>query len=286
MSQFWEESMIKFFEKDPYAPIQYLYEVEKVLHKSKSDFQEILVVQNPHFGKILILDGVVQITERDEFFYHEMLTHVILHAHPNPKKVVIIGGGDGGAVREVLKHDSVEKVYFIEIDEEVINISKKFFPTVASGIDDPRVEIRCMDGAEFVKGRDSDIDAIIVDSTDIMGFAKSLFTVEFFKSVKDSMTGEGMFVTLSESLHFHKEMVIEVQEAMKLIFPIVDLYTAPIATYAGNWWTFSAASKKHDMRTMRRDFGIVTRYYSDEMHQQSFLPPKMYKKLMEGKLEW
>ncbi len=278
--------MIRFFEKDPYAPIQYVYGVEKVLHKGKSDFQEIMVIENPHFGKVLVLDGVVQITERDEFFYHEMLVHVVMHAHPNPRNIIVIGGGDGGAVREVLKHDSVEKVYFIEIDEEVINISRKFFPSVACGVDDRRVEIKCMDGAEFVKGRDSDIDVVIVDSTDIIGFAKSLFTVEFFKSVKDCLTDEGMFVTLSESLHFHKDIVIEIQEAMKLIFPTVDLYTASLATYAGNWWTFSAGSKKHDLRSIRRPYAIDTKYYSDEIHQQAFMPAKMYEKLMQKKLQW
>ncbi|MGO9379853.1 MAG: polyamine aminopropyltransferase [Dissulfurispiraceae bacterium] len=278
--------MIKFYEKDPYAPIQYVYEVSNILHHSKSPFQEIMVIDNPHFGRMLILDGVVQITERDEFFYHEMLVHMILHAHPNPKKVIVIGGGDGGVVREVLKHDSIEKVYFIEIDEEVINVSRKFFPKVASGIDDKRVEIKCMDGAEFVKGRDGDIDAVIVDSTDIIGFAKSLFTVEFFKSVKECLSEDGMFVSLSESLHFHKDMVIEVQEALKLIFPIVDLYTASLATYAGNWWTFSLASKKLDVRTMRRKYAIETKYYSDEIHSQAFMPPKMYEKLMRKGLQW
>ena len=278
--------MIKFFEKDPYAPIQYVYEVEKVLYKGKSDFQEIMVIENTHFGKMLILDGVVQITEKDEFFYHEMLVHVVMHAHPNPKKVIVIGGGDGGTVREVLKHDCVEKVYFIEIDKQVIDVSKEYFPTGASGIDDGRVETKCMDGAEFVKNREGDIDVVIVDSTDIVGFAKSLFTVEFFKSVKDSLTDEGMFVSLSESLHFHKEMAIAVQEELKLIFPVVDLYTAALATYAGNWWTFSAASKKHDLRRMRREFGIPTKYYSDEIHQQCFMPKKFYEKLMERKLDW
>jgi len=278
--------MIKFFEKDPYAPIQYVYGVEKVLYKGKSDFQEILVIENPHFGKMLILDGVVQITEKDEFFYHEMLVHVVMHAHPHPKNVIVIGGGDGGTVREVLKHNSVENIYFIEIDEEVIAVSKEFFPSVASGIHDNRVQIKCIDGAEFVKDRNGDIDVIIVDSTDIVGFAKSLFTIEFFKSVKDSLTDEGMFVTLSESLHFHRDIVIEVQEEMRLIFPVVDLYTASLATYAGNWWTFSVASKKHSPRQMRKDFSIDTKYYSDEIHQQAFFPPKMYEKLLQRKLQW
>lgn len=278
--------MIRFHERDPFAPIQYSYEVENILYKGKSKYQEIDVIQNPHFGKMLILDGVVQITERDEFFYHEMLTHVALHAHPAPKKVIIIGGGDGGAVREVLKHKSVEKVYFIEIDEEVINVSKKFFPKVACGVDDPRVEIKCMDGAEFVKGRNADIDAVIVDSTDIVGFATSLFTKEFFTSIKNCLTENGFYVTLSESLHFHKDIVIEVQETMKSVFPIVDIYTAPLATYAGNWWTFSIGSKNLSPREMKQKFSIKTKFYSDEIHKQSFLPKGMYEKLMQRKLDW
>ncbi len=278
--------MIRFSEKDPYAPIQYTYEVENILYKGKSKFQEIMVIQNPHFGKMLILDGVVQITERDEFFYHEMLAHVVLHAHPAPKKVIVIGGGDGGAVREVLKHKTVEKVYFIEIDRDVIDVSKKFFPAVACDVDNPRVEIKCMDGAEFVKGRNADIDAVIVDSTDIVGFATSLFTKQFFASIKNCLTENGFYVTLSESLHFHKEIVIEVQETMRSVFPSVDLYTAPIATYAGNWWTFSVCSKGPSAREMKRPFEIKTKYYSDEIHKQAFIPKGMYEKLMQKKLEW
>jgi spermidine synthase len=278
--------MIKFFEKDPYAPIQYTYEVTNILHKSKSKYQDIMVFENPFFGKILVLDGVVQITERDEFFYHEMLTHVVMNAHPAPKNIIVIGGGDGGTVREVLKHKSVEKVYFIEIDEEVINVSKKFFPSVASGMDNSRVEIKCIDGAEFVKGRNTDIDVVIVDSTDIVGFAKSLFTEEFFTSIKNCLTEDGMFVTLSESLHFHKDIVIEVQETMKSVFQIVDLYTAPIATYSGNWWTFSVGSKKLDPRVIRRKDEIATKYYSSDINRNSFLPQEMYARLMERKLDW
>lgn len=278
--------MIRFFEKDPYSPIQYTYEVSNILHKSKSKYQDIMVFENPFFGKILVLDGVVQITERDEFFYHEMLTHVVMYSHPEPKKVIVIGGGDGGTVREVLKHKTVEKVYFIEIDEEVINVSKKFFPSVACGMEDSRVEIKCMDGAEFVKGRNADIDIVIVDSTDIVGFAKSLFTTEFFTSIKNALTENGMFVTLSESLHFHKDIVIEVQETMKSVFPIVDLYTAPIATYSGNWWTFSVGSRKLDPRVIRRTDEIVTKYYTGDINKNSFLPQEMYARLMNRKLDW
>lgn len=278
--------MIKFFEKDPYAPIQYVYDVEKVLYKGKSKFQEIMVFENPYFGRILVLDNVVQLTERDEFIYHEMLTHVLMHAHPEAKTVAVIGGGDGGAVREVLKHDSVQKLYFIEIDEEVINISKRFFPTVSSAIDDPRVEIRCMDGAEFIKEMENTLDVIIVDSTDIIGFAKSLFTVEFFKSVRDALKENGMFVTLSESLIFHKDLVYEVQNSMKLIFPIVDLYTASIATYAGNWWSFSVGSKSLDPRDIRKPVKVSTKLYTEDLHKACFLPRDIYKKLLNKELDW
>jgi spermidine synthase len=279
--------MIKFFEKAPYAPVEYCYDVEEILYKGKSKFQGIMVIRNPYYGKMLILDDVVQITERDEFFYHEMLTHVVMHANPHPKKIIVIGGGDGGVVREVLKHKTVEKVYFIEIDEEVINVSKRFFPNVSSGIDDPRVEIKIMDGAEFItKRKNSDIDAVIIDSTDIIGFARSLFTTDFFTSVKNCLTKEGMFVTHTESLHFHKDMVIEIQEVLKRVFPVVDLYTTPIATYPGNWWAFAVASKGLSPRETRRNPKIKTKYYSDEIHKQSFMPKGMYEKLMQRKLEW
>jgi len=278
--------MIKFFEQDPYAPIKYVYNVDNILYKAKSKFQDIMVLENSYFGKILVLDGVVQLTERDEFIYHEMLTHVLMHAHPDARTVAVIGGGDGGAVREVLKHDSVKKLYFIEIDEEVVNVSKKFFPTVSSSVDDLRVELRYMDGAEFIKEMTNALDVIIVDSTDIIGFAKSLFTVEFFKSVRDALTETGMFVTLSESLIFHKDLVYEVQNAMKLIFPIVDLYTASIATYAGNWWSFSVGSKSLDPRQIRKNVTVNTKLYTSDLHRSCFLPADIYKKLLNKELIW
>lgn len=278
--------MIRFFEKDPYAPIQYTYEVSRVLYHKRSTFQDILVFENPFFGRVLVLDGVVQITERDEFFYHEMLVHPVMNSHPDPRKVVVIGGGDGGTVREVLKHKTVEKVYFIEIDEEVINVSKKFFPGVSQGIRDRRVEIMCMDGAEFVRSRRSEADIIIVDSTDIVGFAKSLFTKKFFRTVKDCLTESGMFVTLSESLHFHKDIVSAVQKTMRSVFPVVDLYSAPIATYAGNWWTFSVGSAGLDPREIRRKERIRTNYYNRSIHKSSFLPEEIYARLRSGRLPW
>ncbi len=276
----------KFTETAPFVPIEYRYEIEKVLYNGKSEFQKIMVFENPYFGRMLILDGIVQLSERDEFFYHEMLTHVVMNAHPNPRKIVVIGGGDGGTVREVLKHNCVEKVYFIEIDSKVIDIAKKYFPSVACSVDDPRVEIRNMDGADFIKKCSSEIDIVIVDSTDPIGFARSLYTKNFFKSIYNSLTGTGLFVTHSESLLLHKEIVIEVQETLKKVFPKVDVFTAPIATYPGNWWTFSVASKKFNPRNIKRKSRFKTKYYSEEVHHYSFLPGGLYRKLMQRKLKW
>ena len=278
--------MIRFFEKEPYSPIEYTYKVESVLYEGKSKYQKILIIENPYFGKILILDGIVQLTERDEFFYHEMLTHVAMHAHPNPKRIAVIGGGDGGVVREVLKHKTVEKVYFVEIDEEVIRISKKFFPALSSGIDDSKVELKIMDGADFIKKFSGSIDVIIVDSTDIIGFARSLFTEDFFNSITKALKPEGLFVTHSESFHFHLDIVIEIQQILKKVFPLVDLYSVPLATYPGTWWAFSIGSKTLNPRDIRRPFEIKTRYYDDEIHRQAFLPHKLYSKLMDKKLIW
>jgi spermidine synthase len=143
-----------------------------------------------------------------------------------------------------------------------------------------------MDGADFVRKQTSDIDIVIVDSTDPIGFARSLFTREFFRSIKNCLSSSGMFVTHSESLLLHKEIVIEVQETLKKVFPKVDVYTAPIATYPGNWWVFSVASKKLNPRLARRKTRISTKYYSSEMHGHAFLPKGMYKKMMQRKLQW
>lgn len=278
--------MLRFIENEPYSPVDYAYDVESILFKGKSKYQEILVVKNPYFGNMLILDGVVQLTERDEFFYHEMLTHVVMHAHPDPKRVVVIGGGDGGVVREVLKHQIVEKLYFVEMDEEVIHISKRFFPKIACGFDDPRLEMKITEGADFMRKGPEAIDVIIIDPTDIIGFARSLFTDEFFDLTRKALREDGMLVTQSESMHFHLDVVIEVQKTLRKAFPWVGLYTAPLATYPGNWWAFSLGSLQLDPRLMRRAWEINTRYYDDEIHKHSFLPGKLYGRLMDRELEW
>ncbi len=272
---------IKLFEKDPYAPIRYVYDVDQVLYRGRSPYQEFAVVTNPFFGRMLILDGVVQFTERDEFYYHEMLAHVALHAMQAPRTVIVIGGGDGGVVREVLKHPSVEKVYLVDIDEEVTHVAREYFPTVSCGLSDPRVVERPMDGAIFLKEFEGKADAILVDSTDIVGFAKSLFTPAFFADARRVLEAHGVFVTLSESVHFHLPLVRQVQNMLRAAFPVADLYTAPIATYPGNWWCFAVGSLGTDCRVPVRDAVTPTRYYCTDIHRSCFMPRFLYDRIME-----
>jgi len=275
--------MISFREQDPYSPIHYSYEVENVLFKHKSAFQEIMVITNPHFGRMLILDGVVQVTDRDEYMYHEMLTHPAMHAHPDPRTVVVVGGGDGGIVREVLKHKSVEKVYLVEIDAEVVEVCRRFFPYVAGGLDDPRVEIRPMDGAKFLADADFPADVVIVDSTDIVGHARSLFAQEFFKNVLRCLRDRnGIYVSHTESIHFHLPMARQVNEALKNVFPVLKVYSAPIATYAGNWWCFVIATRGIDPEKVSHWEEKDTVVYCPDMHAKAFLPERLTKKLFSS----
>jgi len=277
--------MIKFIENEPFSPIQYTYEVDNILFKGRSSYQEILVLETPDFGKVLVLDNIVQLTQRDEFFYHEMLVHIAMHTHPCPKKIVVIGGGDGGAVREVLKHESVEKVYLAELDKQVIEVSKNLLKFVSQSLDNPKVEIHIGDGSEFIKGV-KDIDVVIVDSTDAIGFARSLYSYDFFLHVKKALKDDGLFVTHSESLCFHRDVTIEIQETLKKVFSIVDLYSVPIATYPGNWWTFSIASMKYDPRNPQKAPVTGVRFYDSEVHKWCFLPKTLYQRIMNKELKW
>jgi len=276
---------IHFFERDPYAPVRHCYAVNKVLYHTKSPYQEILVFENPFFGKVLVLDGVVQLTERDEFIYHEMLAHVPMMAHPNPKKVLIIGGGDGGTLREVLKHKTVEEAVLVDIDKEVIETSKKFFPTLSKAFNDSRAIVVNEDGFKYLQDYENEFDVIIVDSTDPVGYAYALTTEEFFKMVFRALKEEGIYVGQSESIHYHLDIVRKFQNNLKAVFPIVDLYTAVIPTYAGYWWTFSIASKKHNVREPKRVKDFETKYYSEGVHRNSFLSEELYEKLIV-KGEW
>lgn len=269
-----------FQEKDPFSPIKYVYQVQRVLHEEHSDIQEIMVLDCPYFGSVLVLDGVVQLTEKDEYIYHEMLTQVALHAHPQPESVLIIGGGDGGSLREVTKHSIVKSINLIEIDSRVVEVSKQFFPSVASSFDDPRLTLIPMDGAIFLEETSQSFDVIIIDCTDPVGPAQALTTDDFFDVASRRLTSDGLLVVQTESLHFHRSFVADMQRRLARFFPITDLYTAPIATYAGNWWTFSIASREYIPRNQARACSINTEYYADDVHSHAFLPTSLYNKLI------
>ena len=269
-----------FHERDPFSPIKYSYPVQQVIHHERSEVQEILVLECSHFGRVLALDGVVQLTEADEFIYHEMLTHVALHAHPKPENVLIIGGGDGGALREVAKHGQVKRIDLVEIDPRVIEVSERFLPFVASSFGDPRVKVYHNDGANFLQQEHRGYEVIVIDCTDPVGPAQSLFTDEFFNSALNRLTLDGILVSQTESLHFHRQFVADVQRRLSSAFTIADLYTVSLATYAGNWWTFSIGSTRHNPRVQARKCEVTTRYYSDDVHTHAFLPKSLYQELI------
>jgi spermidine synthase len=273
-------SDLVFREEDPFAPIEYAYQVEEIICQRKTKHQELLIFRNPYFGKVLVLDGVVQLTERDEYFYHEMLAQVPLHAHPSPSSVLIIGGGDGGTLREVLKHEVVKRAVMVELDVGVIEASKEFLPMLSVGFADPRMQVLEMDGADFLAQTKGEFDLIIVDSTDPVGPAESLFTSECFAHAFSALKPRGIFVAQTESLHFHRDFICQVQRRLAQLFNVVNLYTVSLATYAGNWWTFSIASKERDPREVLRKCQVPTRYYTEEVHRHAFLPQSVYQKLM------
>lgn len=274
-----------FLEREPASHVSYAYEVVRVLHRERSPLQEILVFENPWFGRVLALDGIVQLTERDEFVYHEMLAQVPLHAHPRPRRVAIIGGGDGGTLREVLKHPEVERAVLVEMDEAVVRVSRRFFPGLSAGFDDPRARIVIQEGSQFLRETDERFDLILVDSTDPIGPAEGLFTEEFFRTAAERLE-EGMLVAQTESLYFHWRFTARVQRRLRRVFPRVDLYTVPLSTYPGNWWSFSVASQLHDPQRPLRPCRVPVRFYRPELHRRCFLPPSLYQDLLAERLPW
>ena len=254
--------------------------VKAVLWEEKTPFQELLVVDTDAYGRVLILDGAIQTTERDEFVYHEMIAHVPLTIHPRPRRVAVIGGGDGGAIREIVKHPEVEEAHLVEIDERVIAASRRFFPTISAGLDDPRVTIHVTDGIRWVAEEARDFDVIIVDSTDPVGPAQNLFSEPFYRSVAEALGPEGILVAQSESPLLEPELVRRVQRGLRAVFPIVSLYTATVATYPTGLWTFGFGSKGPRPPRPRRDVArFTTRYWTPAVQEAAFVLPPVLEEL-------
>ncbi len=258
--------------------------VREVLFSDQSPFQKVAVLDTLEFGRMLSLDNVIQTNIKDEFVYHEMITHVGLNTHPNPKKVLVIGGGDGGAVREIVKHEGIEKVVHVEIDQMVIDVAKKFFPELSSGFKDPRVEIVVDDGIKHVKENKGVYDMIIVDSTDPVGPAVGLFSENFYSSVFEALTEDGLFVAQTESPFFNSELIKQVTTTVNGIFPVTRLFWAVVPTYPGGYWTFTMGSKKYDPLTVDVDkykiSALKTKWYSPEIHRTAFMLQPFVKELL------
>ena len=217
---------------------------KEVLFSEQSPFQKVEIFESDStLGRVLTLDDLMMTTEGDEFHYHEMIAHIPMMHHKAPKTVLVIGGGDGGTVREVLKHNTVEKVVLCEIDDMVIEASKKYLPTIACKLDDPKVEIRVEDAIEYIKDKKDMFDIILIDSTDPMGPGVGLFTEEFYTNVMNSLKDGGIMVAQSESPVANEDEIKHMYRLLKKVFPIVSSYTSPIPTYPGGYWAWAFCSK-------------------------------------------
>ncbi|MBP7332563.1 MAG: polyamine aminopropyltransferase [Firmicutes bacterium] len=256
--------------------------VKKTLHQELTPFQSLAVLDTEQFGRMLTLDNIIQTTVKDEFVYHEMITHVALNTHAAPKKVLVIGGGDGGAVREIIKHQSVEKAVHCEIDGAVIEASRRFLPEISCAMDDPRVEIIVDDGIKHVQENKNTYDVIMVDSPDPIGPAVGLFSVSFYKDIFASLKEDGIFVAQTESPFFNRDLIPGLYRDISGIFPVTRLYLAVVPTYPGGLWTFTMGSKKYD--PLEVDISGIpqldTKYYSPDMHRACFVLPPFVKELL------
>jgi len=252
----------------------------KQVYSKKSPYQNIEVYKTKAFGRMLVLDGAIQLTESDEFAYQEMLVHPALFTHPKPEKVLVIGGGDGGILREVEKHSDVKEIDLCEIDEEVVLTAKKFLPFTASGFKDKRANIFYEDGFRFLKGRKNHYDVIIVDSTDPIGPAKVLFSPKFFKLIKNSLKKDGIMVNQSEGIFYRLKFIAETAKKIKKIFPKYWYYYTMVPTYPSGTIGFGFASKKYSpIKPRKKKLKGSLKYYSEEIHKSAFVLPKFAENL-------
>ncbi|WMV28697.1 hypothetical protein MTR67_022082 [Solanum verrucosum] len=270
--------------------------VEKILFQGKSDYQNVLVFQSSTYGKVLVLDGVIQLTERDECAYQEMITHLPLCSIPNPKTVLVIGGGDGGVLREVSRHSSVEQIDICEIDKMVVEVAKQFFPDVAVGYEDPRVNLHIGDGVAFLKNVPAGTyDAVIVDSSDPIGPAQELFEMPFFESIAKALRPGGVVATQAESIWLHMHIIEEIVANCRQIFKgSVNYAWTTVPTYPSGMIGFMLCSTegpavdfKNPINPIDDESPVKTieplKFYNSEIHQASFCLPSFAKRVIETK---
>ncbi len=279
--------------KEYHTPgVAFCLKVKETLFSGRSSYQDIQVIDTWEFGRILLLDGLVMISQRDEFIYHEMMAHPAMCLHPTANRCLVIGGGDGGTVREITRHDRLSSVTLCEIDSQVIEISKRFFPEVASALGhDPRVEIVVDDGVRYVDQHRDTFDCIFVDSTDPVGPAEALFQEDFFRKCHAALKADGILVAQSESPTYHLDLMGRVRRALLSTgFTHVYFYFAPVPSYPGSVWSWVMASKRYhptrDLGTLRgHAWSKDLRYYNLKIHKASFAMPEYVRQAIAGPID-
>ncbi|KAB0400143.1 hypothetical protein E2I00_010288, partial [Balaenoptera physalus] len=249
-------------------------------------FLTVTPTRSKSYGNVLVLDGVIQCTERDEFSYQEMIANLPLYSHPNPRKVLIIGGGDGGVLREVVKHSSVESVVQCEIDEDVIQVSKKFLPGMAIGYSSSKLTLHVGDGFEFMKQNQDAFDVIITDSSDPMGPAESLFKESYYQLMKTALKEDGILCCQGECQWLHLDLIKEMRHFCKSLFPVVDYAYCTIPTYPSGQIGFMLCSKNPSTNfrepvqqlTQKQVEEMQLKYYNSDVHQAAFVLPEFARK--------
>ena len=278
----------EWFTETLYTDYQQRLKVSKILHRQRTAHQDLLIFENPCFGRVLALDGIVQTTEGDEFAYHEMLVHVPILAHGSAKRVAIVGGGDGGALEEVLKHD-VERAVMVELDPVVVELSRRYLGSICGdAFDDPRAELVFRDGAAFIKETDETFDVIVVDSTDPVGPSVALFEQDFYADCRARLGESGILVTQSGVTFMQEDEARNTYRRMKPLFADAWLYLTQVPTYGAGfmtlgWGSRSAAPRATPLAEIDRRFraaGISTRYYTPEVHVAAFGLPGYIRALM------
>lgn len=258
------------------------WKIRQIIHRETTDYQALSIVDTVEFGRALVLDGNVQTTVGDEFFYHEMIAHVPLFTHPAPRRVLIIGGGDGGTVREVVKHAGVSQVDLVEIDKQVIINCRRYLPELSCQLDNPKVNLIIDDGREYVKNCPNLYDIVIIDSCDPVGPAAGLFRHSFYEQVHRLLRDDGLMVAQTQSPLFNRELVRAVNRSLGRLFPYTSVYLTTVPTYMSSFWTFTMASKKHDPLNIeiKEPLPITTRYYTPQIHQAAFVLPRFIQKML------
>ncbi|KAL6452747.1 SPE3 Spermidine synthase SPE3 [Candida maltosa Xu316] len=266
-------------------------EISETMWPGKSKYQDVLVFKSTTYGNVLVLDNCIQVTERDEFSYQEMITHLAMNSHPNPKKALVIGGGDGGVLREILKHDSIEEAWLCDIDEAVIEVSKKYLPNMAKSYDDPRTKVHIGDGFKFLEEYKNQFDVIITDSSDPEGPAESLFQKPYFQLLKDALTEKGVITTQAENMWIHMDIISKLKKDCREIFPVAEYAYTMIPTYPSGSIGFMVCSKDPNAdvsKPIRFDWSDEfvaknLKYYNKQIHEASFVLPTWADQILNKK---